>query len=89
MGGYSEVEAKIQEIEEGHNLVKFLLNRFEPGDYRKHLGLISTIGRDFENLSNVAFDNEAERSIPLATIVQDLFLLANHPSNRLVPRFLY
>ena len=46
-----EVESKIHEIDEGRNLAKFILARSEAGDYRKHLGLISTIRQDFENLS--------------------------------------
>jgi hypothetical protein len=48
-----EVEAKLREIDEGRNLAKFLLDRFQAGDYRKHLGLISTVRRDFENLSRL------------------------------------
>jgi hypothetical protein len=48
-----EVESKIQEIDEGRNLAKFILARSEAGDYRKHLGLISTIRQDFENLSRL------------------------------------
>jgi hypothetical protein len=48
-----EVEAKIHEIDEGRNLAKFILARSEAGDYRKHLGLISTIRQDFENLSKL------------------------------------
>jgi hypothetical protein len=47
------VEAKIREIDEGRNLAKFILSRSEAGDYRKHLGLISTIRQDFENLSRL------------------------------------
>jgi KAP family P-loop domain len=47
------VEAKIREIDEGRNLAKFILARSEAGDYRKHLGLISTIRQDFENLSKL------------------------------------
>jgi hypothetical protein len=48
-----EVESKIHEIDEGRNLAKFILARSEAGDYRKHLGLISTIRQDFENLSKL------------------------------------
>jgi hypothetical protein len=48
-----EVESKIHEIDEGRNLTKFILARSEAGDYRKHLGLISTIRQDFENLSKL------------------------------------
>ena len=48
-----EVESKILEIDEGRNLAKFILARSEAGDYRKHLGLISTIRQDFENLSRL------------------------------------
>lgn len=48
-----EVEAKIREIDEGRSLAKYLLERFQAEDYRKHLGLVSTIRRDFENLSKL------------------------------------
>lgn len=48
-----EVESKIHEIDEGRNLAKFILARSQAGDYRKYLGLISTIRQDFENLSKL------------------------------------
>lgn len=48
-----EIEEKIQEIDEGRNLSKFILERVKGDDYRKHLGLISSIRRDFETLNRL------------------------------------
>jgi hypothetical protein len=48
-----EIEAKIAEIDEGRSLAKFLLQRVQTDDYRKHLGLVSTIRRDFSKLSQL------------------------------------
>jgi len=48
-----QLQAKISELDEGRNLVKFLLERFQADDYRRHLGLVSTIRRDFRKLSEL------------------------------------
>jgi hypothetical protein len=48
-----ELEQKIQEINEGRSLSKFLLERVQAEDYRKHLGIISLIRKDFERLSDL------------------------------------
>jgi len=46
-----EVEQKLADIKEGRSLSKFLLERVQAEDYRKHLGLISVIRKDFERLN--------------------------------------
>jgi hypothetical protein len=46
-----ELETQIQAINEGRSLAKFLGERVRSEDYRKHLGLISTIRRDFDSLT--------------------------------------
>jgi len=46
-----ELEAQIRAINEGRSLARFLGERVRSEDYRKHLGLISTIRRDFESLA--------------------------------------
>lgn len=46
-----ELEAQIRAINEGRSLARFLGERVNSEDYRKHLGLISTIRRDFESLA--------------------------------------
>ena len=81
-----EVESKIQEIDEGRNLAKFILARSEAGDYRKHLGLISTIRQDFENLSRLlqiaASDNKSDGAVQRIVLYIDD--LDRCPSGRVV-----
>jgi len=45
-----ELEERIEALREGRSLVRFLAERSRSDDYRKHLGLISTIRQDFEHL---------------------------------------
>jgi hypothetical protein len=45
-----ELEERIRSINEGRSLARFLAERASSEDYRKHLGLISTVRRDFELL---------------------------------------
>lgn len=81
-----EVESKIHEIDEGRNLAKFILARSEAGDYRKHLGLISTIRQDFENLSKllqIAATSEAANDA-VQRIVLYVDDLDRCPSDRVV-----
>ncbi len=46
-----ELEERIRAIKEGRSLARFLAERTRSEDYRKHLGLISTIRNDFESLA--------------------------------------
>jgi outer membrane biosynthesis protein TonB len=46
-----ELEERIRAIKEGRSLARFLAERTRSEDYRKHLGLISTIRKDFESLA--------------------------------------
>jgi phospholipase C len=48
-----EIEQKIREIDEGRSLSKFLLERVRTEDYRKYLGIISSIRKDFETLDSL------------------------------------
>lgn len=48
----TDLERQIRAITEGRSLARFLGERVRSEDYRKHLGLISTIRRDFESLAN-------------------------------------
>lgn len=45
-----ELEERIRDIENGRNLNRFLMERTSSEDYRKHLGIISTIRQDFDTL---------------------------------------
>jgi hypothetical protein len=46
-----ELEERIRSFNEERSLARFLAERTRSEDYRQHLGLISTIRRDFESLS--------------------------------------
>ena len=80
------VEAKIREIDEGRNLAKFILARSEAGDYRKHLGLISTIRQDFENLSRLLqiASSETSQTATVERIILYIDDLDRCPSDRVV-----
>jgi hypothetical protein len=45
-----ELEARIQSAQQGRSLAQFLSERTQSDDYRKYLGLISTIRQDFDKL---------------------------------------
>lgn len=45
-----ELEERIKSLKEGRSLAYFLAERSRSEDYRKHLGLISTIRQDFKSL---------------------------------------
>jgi len=49
----AEIQNKISEIEAGQSLSRLILDRVASDDYRKHLGIISTIRKDFEQLSTL------------------------------------
>jgi len=73
----SEADAKIQrinarllEIDEGRSLSKYLLERMQSDDYRRHLGIVSTIRRDFEKLATLLNTTaEATNTQPIQRIV--------------------
>lgn len=46
-----ELEDRIRSINEGRSLARFLVERTSSEDYRKHLGIVSTIRKDFESLA--------------------------------------
>jgi hypothetical protein len=48
-----ELEQKLEEIKSGRSLSKFLLERVQAEDYRKHLGIIFLIRKDFERLDDL------------------------------------
>ncbi len=49
----AELNRQIDEIEQGRDLKKFILDRVGSEDYRKQLGLIAIIRRDFEKLGGI------------------------------------
>ena len=48
-----EIEEKIKEFDEGRSLSKFILERVQADDYRKYLGIISSVRSDFERLDQL------------------------------------
>lgn len=54
-----EIERKIDEIDAGRSLSQFILERVQAEDYRKYLGIISTIRKDFERLGVLLKDGQA------------------------------
>jgi hypothetical protein len=48
-----EIESKIAELDAGRSLSQFILERVKAEDYRKYLGIISTIRKDFERLGTL------------------------------------
>lgn len=46
-----ELEERLRTLKEGRSLARFLAERTRSDDYRKHLGLVSTIRQDFESLA--------------------------------------
>lgn len=59
-----ELEERIRLLKDERGLGRFLADRTKSEDYRKHLGLISTIRRDFESLgdklAHAVAENEAD-----------------------------
>ncbi|MGA2814507.1 MAG: P-loop NTPase fold protein, partial [Candidatus Acidiferrum sp.] len=53
-----EVTQKLEEIKSGRSLSKFLLERVQADDYRKHLGIVSLIRKDFERLNDLLTKGE-------------------------------
>jgi uncharacterized small protein (DUF1192 family) len=47
----AELEERIAATQKGLSLAQFLMDRNKSEDYRKHLGLLSTIRRDFDSLA--------------------------------------
>jgi hypothetical protein len=46
-----DLEERLRNLKEGRSLSRFLAERTGSEDYRKHLGLVSTIRQDFESLA--------------------------------------
>ncbi len=51
-GRVVEIEQRLRALQEGTSLARFLSERTGSDDYRKHLGLISTVRQDFEALAD-------------------------------------
>jgi hypothetical protein len=48
-----QIEEKIKEIDEGRSLSRFILERVQADEYRRYLGLIASVRKDFERLDKL------------------------------------
>jgi hypothetical protein len=55
-----DLEERLRNLKEGRSLSRFLAERTRSEDYRKHLGLVSTIRQDFESLAERLASARAE-----------------------------
>lgn len=51
----TEIEERINNLDREFSLTRFLVDRMQADDYRKHLGLVSLVRRDFTNLRDRLF----------------------------------
>jgi hypothetical protein len=72
----AELEDRIQIVQRGLTLDHFLDERTKSDDYRRHLGLVSTIRRDFEGLAerltNPTGDSSLQRVERIVLYIDDL-----------------
>jgi hypothetical protein len=69
----TELQAEIERISAGHQMREFIRERSAGEDYRRHLGILSTIREDFEKLKDllekVQKDSAVDGNIPIERIV--------------------
>lgn len=63
-----DLEERINAVKEGRSLARFLAERTRSEDYRKHLGLISTIRQDLQSLSDRLSPGAGEADIALKPV---------------------
>lgn len=57
-----EIKAELAELAPGRQLMRFLKERASTDDYRRHLGLVSIVRRDFEELSKLLMRAGSDRN---------------------------
>jgi hypothetical protein len=67
-----EIETRLRELQEEKTLTRFLAERTRSDDYRKHLGLISTVRADFESLVKRLADPANVRVERIVLYIDDL-----------------
>lgn len=67
-----ELKAEQEELLPGRRLQRFIEQRFEAGEYRQHLGLVSLIRRDFETLSRLLRDSQDMPVDRIVLFIDDL-----------------
>jgi hypothetical protein len=82
-----DLEERIRSLKEEGSLARFLAERTHSDDYRKHLGLISTIRRDFEALDGrlASARSSADRALrPVDRIILYIDDLDRCPADRVM-----
>lgn len=67
-GKMKAIRAEIAELAPGRQIIRFLKERASAEDYRRHLGLVSLVRRDFEQLSNLLTKAGEEKDATLPQI---------------------
>ncbi|TQK05672.1 P-loop NTPase fold protein [Herbaspirillum sp. SJZ130] len=68
-----EIETRLLELEKQKSLTHFLKERTESEDYRKHLGLVSTVRKDFEALATkLSMENAVVKVDRIILYIDDL-----------------
>lgn len=62
------IRAELAEMAPGRQLIRFLKERASAEDYRQHLGLVSLVRRDFNQLSNLLTETQSATDGPLPKI---------------------
>lgn len=63
-----DLEERLRALKEGRSLARFLAERTRSEDYRRHLGLVSTIRQDFESLAERLAGAARERTEELRPV---------------------
>lgn len=82
-----DLEERLRNLKEGRSLSRFLAERTRSEDYRKHLGLVSTIRQDFESLADrltSARPEPAEGLRPVDRIILFIDDLDRCPANKVM-----
>jgi phospholipase C len=83
-----QIEEKIKEIDEGRSLSKFILERVQADDYRKYLGLIASVRKDFERLDKLlptgALTGKGGGPVPIERIILYIDDLDRCPEDKVV-----
>jgi phospholipase C len=83
-----QIEEKIREIDEGRSLSKFILERVQADDYRKYLGLIASVRKDFERLDKLlptgASTGSGHGLVPIERIILYIDDLDRCPEDKVV-----
>jgi hypothetical protein len=80
----AEIEDKLHQLQEEQSLSRFLFERTHADDYRKHLGLISTVRKDFKTLTERLKTGSGNAGNPVNRIVLYIDDLDRCPSDKVI-----